>query len=84
VQCEVDVTIAKSLDERNRQFLGAVVRSANRVVRFSGDDTSIKLTVQVAGLCREDAVRAAAGEVARIFPASTDEKYSEPRPTQGP
>lgn len=81
VRYEVDVTIAKPLDDRNRQFLDAVQRSANRVVRFSGDDAKIKLTVEVAGLCREDAVRAAAGEVARIFPNSTDEKYGEPRPT---
>jgi hypothetical protein len=28
----------------------------------------------------EGAVRAAAGEMARIFPASDDEKYGEPRP----
>jgi len=76
---EVDVTITKPLDDRMCQFLDAVQHSANRVVRFSGDSGSIRVTVEVAGLCREDAIRAAAGEVARIFPASNDERYGEPR-----
>jgi hypothetical protein len=76
---EVDVTLAKPLDDENRRFLEAVQRSANRVVRFSGSERSIRLTISVAGLSRDDAVRAAAREVASIFPASDDEKYSEPR-----
>ncbi len=76
---EVDVTITKPLDDRMRRFLDAVQHSANRVVRFSGNSRSIRVTVEVAGLCREDAIRAAAGEVARIFPASNDERYGEPR-----
>jgi hypothetical protein len=76
---EVDVIIRKPLDDRTRQFLDAVQRSANRVVRFSGDGGSIKVTVEVSGLCREDVIRSAAGEVARIFPASNDERYGEPR-----
>jgi hypothetical protein len=76
---EVDVIVPHPLDDRNRRFLASVQRSANRVVRFRGDDRSITVTVEVAGLCREDALRAAAGEVARIFPASRDEKYSDPR-----
>lgn len=41
--------------------------------------SSTKLTVEVSGMCREDAVRAAAGDVARIFPNSNNEKYGEPR-----
>jgi hypothetical protein len=79
VHYEVEVILPKSLDDQTRRFLVAVQRSANRLVRFSGDSTSTKLTVEVAGMCREDAVRAAAGEVARIFPASSDEKYGVPR-----
>ena len=79
MQYEVDVTIAKPLDDRTRRFLDAVQRSANRVVRFTGNSASTKLTVEVAGLCREDAVRSTAAEVARIFPASNDERYGEPR-----
>jgi hypothetical protein len=78
---EVDVTISKALDYPTRRFLTDVQRSANRILRFTGDDRSIRLTVDVAGLSREDAVRAAAGEVARIFPSSSDEKYGEPRQT---
>lgn len=48
--------------------------------RFGGDSASIKLTVEMAVISREDAMRAAAGEVARIFPACNDEIYGEPRP----
>jgi hypothetical protein len=77
---EVDVTITKPLDDRTRRFLDAVQHSANRVVRFTGDAQSTRVTVEVAGLCREDAIRSAAAEVARIFPASSDERYGEPRP----
>jgi hypothetical protein len=76
---EVDVVIPKPLDDATCRFLNSVLRSANRLVRFSGDSASIKLTVEVAGMCPEDALRAAAGEVARIFPNSNDEKYCEPR-----
>jgi predicted metal-dependent peptidase len=79
---EVEVTIPKALDEQTRRFLDAVQRSANRLVRFSSDGVSIKLIVEVSGMCREDALRAAAGEVARIFPNSNDEKYGEPLQTQ--
>ena len=76
---EVDVTLPRELDDRTERFLNDVQRSANRVIRFRGSPGSITVTVEVAGLCREDALRAAAGEVARIFPASSDEKYGEPR-----
>jgi hypothetical protein len=72
------VTLPRALDDQTRRFLDAVQHSANRLVRFGGDSTSIKLTVEVAGMYREDAIRAAAGEVARIFPACNDEKYGEP------
>jgi hypothetical protein len=78
---EVDVTITRPLDARTEQFLEAARRSANRLVRFSGDSRSISLTVEVAGMCRDDAIRSAAREVAGIFPACDSEKYGEPRPT---
>jgi hypothetical protein len=48
---------------------------------ISGDVGSIKLTVEIAGLCREDAILTAAREIAGIFSASGNEKYSEPRQT---
>jgi hypothetical protein len=79
---EVDVTIPKALDATTERFLEAVQQSANHVVSFTGSGGSIRLTVEVAGMCREDAIRAAAGEVARIFPASNDEKYGEPRQSE--
>ena len=75
---EVDVVVRHPLDERTRRFLTDVQRSANQVVRFRGDDRSVCVTVEVAGLSRVDAVRAAARQIAQIFPASHDERYSEP------
>ena len=75
---EVAVTIPKALDDQTWRFLDAVQRSANRLVSFRGDAMAIKLIVEVSGMCREDAMRAAAVEVARIFPACNDEKYGEP------
>jgi hypothetical protein len=78
---EVDVTIPAALDERNRRKLEAAERSANRIVRFEGDTRGIRLTVDVAGQSREEAIRSAVREVARLFPASDDERYGEPRRT---
>lgn len=76
---EVDVTIARPLDDRTRRFLQAVQQSANGVARFGGDDRSVTLTVAVSAGDRTGALRAAAGEVARVFPGCGDEKYAEPR-----
>jgi hypothetical protein len=78
---EVEVIIPKELDDQTRRFLDAVQRSANRVVGFEGDSDSIRLTVDVSGMCPEDAIRAAAGEVVRIFPACRNPQYGEPRQT---
>ena len=77
---EVDVTIPRPLDERTREFLDACRRAANPVVRFSGDGRAIRLTVEVAGLSRNEAMRAAAGEVARILP-NCDAEFSDLRRT---
>ena len=77
---EVEVIIPNPLDEKTRQFLNAVRSSANRVVRFRGDGRSTMVTVRVDGVMKDDAVRAAAREIASIFPRSEDEKYGEPRP----
>lgn len=79
VRYEVDITIPKPLDDRTQRFLESARRSANRLIRFRGSSDSISLTVEVAGMCREDAIRSAAREVAGIFPACENERYSEPR-----
>jgi hypothetical protein len=79
VRYEVDVTIHQPLDDRTERFLEAARRSANRLIRFTGGGESIRLTVEVAGMCREDAIRSAAREVAAIFPACDSERYGEPR-----
>ena len=78
---EVDVSIPRSLDEPTTRFLEAVCRSANRVSRFRGDGTGIRLTVEVSGMCREDAVRSAVREVAGIFPGRADGTFGEPQET---
>jgi hypothetical protein len=78
---EVDVTIPRPLDEPTSRFLEAVCRSANRVNRFRGDSAGIHLTVDVSGMCREDAIRSAVREVAAIFPGRTDGTYGEPLET---
>ncbi len=82
VRYEVDVTIPQSLDGTTERFLESARRSANRLIRFTGGADSINLTVEVAGMCREDAIRAAVREVAGIFPACENEKYNEPRPVE--
>ncbi len=64
---EVEVIIPNPLDEKTRQFLNAVRSSANRVVRFRGDGRSTMVTVRVDGVMKDDAVRAAAREIASIF-----------------
>ena len=79
---EVDIAIPRSLDERTERFLESARRSANRLIRFRGGADSIVLTVEVAGMCREDAIRAAVREVAGIFPACENERYTEPRPME--
>jgi hypothetical protein len=71
---EVEVIMPKPLYDATRRFLDAVQRSANQLVSFRGDSASTMLVIEVAGMAPEDAVRAAAGEVARIFPNSNDEK----------
>lgn len=76
---EVDVTIPEPLDDRTQRFLESACCSANRLIRFEGGTHSISLTVEVAGMCREDAIRSAVREVAMIFPACESEKYGEPR-----
>ena len=76
---EVDVTIPRPLDEQTTRFLESVCRSANRVSRFHGDDAGIRLTVEVSGMCREDAIRSAVREIAGIFPGRTDGRYGEPK-----
>jgi HSP20 family molecular chaperone IbpA len=57
---EVDVLLNQGLDESTRRFLQSVQASANRVIRFDGDDRSVRLTVDVAGMTRDEAIRAAA------------------------
>lgn len=81
---EVDVMVQHPLDERSRRFLTDVQRSANRVIRFSGDERTITVTVEAHAYDRDGAVRSAIGEVARIYPSVQFQPVGEPRPTPSP
>lgn len=76
---EVDVTLDRPIDEDLSRFLESVRRSANRVVRFRGDDLMTTVTVEVAGMCEADAIKGAAAEMARIFPGRRDARFGVPR-----
>ncbi len=76
---EVDVVVQHPLDQQAERFLTSVQSSANRVVRFSGDDQRIVITVEAHAYDREGAVRAAVREVASIYPLAKFEANVEPR-----
>ena len=78
---EVDVIVQHPLDAQAERFLSSVQRSANRVVRFRGDDQCIVVTVEAHAFDRAGAVRAAVQEVAHIYPLVKFEPIGEPRPT---
>lgn len=68
------------LDEQAERFLTSVQRSANRVIRFRGDDLRIVVTVEAHAYDREGAVRAAVQEIAHVYPLAKFEASGEPRP----
>jgi len=78
VHFEVDVEIQHPLDEQARRFLTDVQRSANRVLRFRGDDRIIIITVEAHAYDREGAVSAAIREVAHIYPLTRFQPTGEP------
>ena len=77
---EVDVVVHHPLDEQAKRFLSTVQRSANRVVRFRGDDSRIVVTVEAHAYDRDGAVRAAVQEVAHIYPLVSFATTGDPRP----
>jgi hypothetical protein len=81
VHFEVDVEIQHPLDEQAKRFLTDVQRSANRVLRFRGNDRRIIVTVEAHAYDREGAVSAAIREVAHIYPLVKFQLTGEPRPT---
>jgi hypothetical protein len=70
---EVEVVIFQPMTQGTRRFLDAARSSANRILDFTGDDRSITLTVEATGMDRNEAVRAAAMEVAHVFPQALPE-----------
>jgi hypothetical protein len=77
----VDIEVQHPLDEQTRRFLTAVQRSANRVLRFRGDERTIIVTVEAHAYDREGAVSAAIREVAHIYPTVRFGTTGEPRLT---
>jgi len=76
---EVDVVVQHPLDEQAERFLTSVQRSANRVIRFRGDEQRIIVTVEAHAYDQEGAVRAAIREVASIYPLVRFEARGRPR-----
>lgn len=78
---EVDVVVQHPLDERSCRFLTDVQGSANRVLRFRGDDRTITVTVEAHAYDEDGAVVSAMAEVARIYPTVKFQTEGQPRPT---
>jgi hypothetical protein len=78
---EVDVVVQHPLDQQAERFLTSVQKSANRVLRFRGNDRKIIVTVEAHAYDREGAVSAAIREVAHIYPLVKFQPRGEPRPT---
>jgi hypothetical protein len=76
---EVDVIVQHPLDDQAARFLSSVQNSANRVIRFTGDDQQIVVTVEAHALDPAGAVRAAVQEVAHIYPLVEFAVTGEPR-----
>ena len=77
---EVDVIVHHPLDDQAERFLSSVQRSANRVLRFRGDERRIVVTVEAHAFDGEGAIRAAVQEVAHIYPLEKFEASRQPRP----
>jgi len=76
---EVDVIVQHPLDDQAERFLSSVQKSANRVIRFRGDDRQIVVTVEAHAFDRDGAVKAAVQEVAHIYPLVEFAVTGEPR-----
>jgi len=77
---EVDMIVQRPFDDTAKRFLTDVQHSANRVLRFHGDATTIAITVEAHAMDREGAVKAARAEIARIYPGGDYGEVGEPRP----
>ena len=76
---EVDVIVQHPLDAKAERFLASVQRSANRVIGYRGDDQRIVVTVEAHAFDLQGAMRAAAQEVAHIYPLVEFDATGEPR-----
>jgi hypothetical protein len=70
---EVEVVVPRPLNDKTAQFLSAAMLSANKVLWFCGDGHCVRLTVEAVGMTRNEAIRQAAREIAKIFPTDKPE-----------
>jgi hypothetical protein len=77
---EVDMVVQLPFDDNAKRFLTSVQSSANQVLRFDGDDSTITITVEAHAMDLGGAVRAAQGEIGRIYPGTVHQAVGEPRP----
>lgn len=80
---EVDLIVQLPFDDAAGKFLTSVQRSANQVLRFRGNDSTITITVEAHAMDRDGAIRAAQSEIGRIYPGTIYQAVGEPRPTSG-
>jgi hypothetical protein len=77
---EVDMVVQQPLDDKATRFLTEVQKSANRVLRFHGDESSITIVVEAHGMHQDDAIKSARGQIARIYPGAEYQAVGEVRP----
>jgi hypothetical protein len=76
---EVDMVVQKPFDATAERFLTDVQSSADRVLRFRGDATTITITIEAHAMDQDGVVEAARGEIARIDPGGDYQEAGEPR-----
>jgi hypothetical protein len=81
---EVDMVVQLPFDDNAKRFLTSVQSSANRVLRFHGDDSTINVTVEAHAMDLDGAVKAAQGEIARIYPGTIHQAVATLDPSSHP
>jgi hypothetical protein len=70
MEYEVDVIVHRPLDVPTWEYLGTVVRAANRILRFRGEGDTTTLTVGATAATQEEAIHAAVLEVSKVYPTT--------------
>jgi hypothetical protein len=81
---EVDMIVNRPFDDSARRFLAAAQVSANRVLRFRGDDRSITITLETHAMDGDGAVKVALWEIAHVYPGGDYQEVGESRSASPP